>query len=149
MNEPTFPPLLSGLAASGDPFDAAIAQAALGCDAGLVIYNLAADALRAAIVFAPEVPLDDAIAMLPACGIGFQNALGALAPPEVAVHLHWHGGIRVNGATCGRCRRRGPAGKLGASHIGLDQPLVRRRRRAASCGVARAGARDRCRHSTG
>lgn len=106
MNAPTFPPLLSGLAVADDPFDAAIAQAALGCDAGLVVYNLAADTLRAAIVFAPEVPLEDAIAMLPACGIGFQNALGALAPPEVAVHLDWKGGIRVNGATCGRLRTK-------------------------------------------
>ena len=106
MSAPDFPPLLSGLAVTDDPFDAAIAQAALGCDAGLVVYNLRADALHAAIVFAPEVPLEDAIAMLPACGIGFQNALGALAPPEVAVHLDWQGGIRVNGATCGRLRSK-------------------------------------------
>ena len=42
--------------------------------------------------------------MLPLCGVGFQNALGALAPPEVAVHLDWNGGLRVNGASCG-CMR--------------------------------------------
>ncbi len=40
--------------------------------------------------------------MLPVCGVGFQNALGALAPPEVAVHLEWNGNIRVNGAVAGR-----------------------------------------------
>jgi biotin-(acetyl-CoA carboxylase) ligase len=39
--------------------------------------------------------------MLPLCGVGFQNALGALAPPELAVHLEWPGGVRVNGARCG------------------------------------------------
>lgn len=103
---PTFPPLMSGQQVDGviDPFDKACAQAALGCDAGLVVHNLSHDWLRAALVMAPEVPLAQAMAMLPACGIGFQNALGALAPPEVAVHLDWAGGIRVNGALCGRLR---------------------------------------------
>ena len=42
--------------------------------------------------------------MLPICGIGFQNALGALAPPEVAVHLLWSGGVLINGARCGKLR---------------------------------------------
>ena len=60
--------------------------------------------LMAAMVMAPEVPLEDAMAMLPTCGVGFQNALGALAPPEVAVHLEWAGGLRINGASCGRMR---------------------------------------------
>ena len=39
--------------------------------------------------------------MLPLCGIGFQNALGALPPPEVAVRLEWNGQIRVNAAEGG------------------------------------------------
>ena len=42
--------------------------------------------------------------MLPACGVGFQHALGSLGPPEVAVHLEWSGAIQVNGARCGRLR---------------------------------------------
>jgi len=103
MTEATFPPLMHGEAVpiSVEPFDKACAQARLGCDAGLVLYRLDSDALRAAIVFAPEVALKDAVAMLPLCAVGFQNALGALAPPEVAVHLEWAGGLRVNGARCG------------------------------------------------
>ncbi len=106
MTELTFPPLMSGEALSGaaDPFETACMRAAMGCDAGLVVYNLGSVQLRAALVFAPEVPLSRAVAMLPACAVGFQNALGALGPPEVAVHLEWAGGIRVNGATCGRMR---------------------------------------------
>ncbi len=92
------------LSGATDPFATACAQAALGCDAGLVPYNISASRLRAAIVFAPEVALRKAVAMLPLCGVGFQNALGALAPPEVAVHLTWDGIIRVNGALCGRLR---------------------------------------------
>ena len=106
MSELSFPPLMSGLAVTGqeDPFETACQRAVLGCDAGLVTYNLGADQLRAALVFAPEVPLHKAMAMLPTCGIGLQNALGALAPPEVAVHLEWGGGLRINGGRCGRLR---------------------------------------------
>ena len=104
--ELSFPPLLSGVPASGAevPFDKACALAALGCDAGTVVYNVSANHVSAAIVFAPEVGLDEAVAMLPLRGLGLQNALGALAPPEVGVHLEWAGGIRVNGARCGRFR---------------------------------------------
>jgi len=100
----SFPPLMWGEAANGDAFDHACQRATLGCDAGLITYNLGAAQMQAALVFAPEVPLSQAMAMLPLCGVGFQNALGALAPPEVAVHLNWAGGILVNGAFCGRFR---------------------------------------------
>ncbi len=101
-----FPPLMSGLEVTGpiEAFDTACAKAAMGCDSGLIVYNLGANTLSAALVFAPEVPLSLAMSMLPTCGIGFQNALGALAPPEVAVHLEWGGGIRINGARCGTFR---------------------------------------------
>ncbi len=106
MSETIFPPLMSGLEVSGavEPFDTACAKADLGCEAGLVVYNVAADRIGAALVFAPEVPLLKAMAMMPLCGVSLQNALGALAPPEVAVHLGWAGDIRVNGARCGRLR---------------------------------------------
>lgn len=101
--EPTFPPLLTGEAVAKhiDPFDKAISMATLGCDAGTIVHNITTEYLRAAFIFAPEVPLEQASAMMIACGIGYSNALGALAPPEVAVHLDWHGQIMVNGATCG------------------------------------------------
>ena len=102
--EVTFPPLMWGEEAPAGAFDHAVMRATLGCDAGLVSYQLGAADLEAALVFAPEVPLSQAMSMLPLCGVGFQNALGALAPPEVAVHLDWWGGIRVNGARCGAFR---------------------------------------------
>lgn len=104
--DPTFPPLLKGVEADPgeDPFDLAIDMAKTGCDAGSVVYNVTRDRLRVAIVLAPEVPLSEAMAMLIACGIGFANALGALGPPEVAVHLGWDGTIFVNEATCGSLR---------------------------------------------
>ena len=98
----TFPPLMWGEAATGDAMHHAARRATLGCEAGLIAYVLGATHAEAALVFAPEVPLRDAMTMLPLCGVGLQNALGALAPPEVAVHLGWDGEIRINGATCGR-----------------------------------------------
>jgi len=127
---PRFPPLFQGLATSGrtDPFTRACAQAALGCDSGLVVHNIAADMLGAAIVFAPELPLQQAMAAMIACGVGFQNALGALAPPEVAVFLTWAGGIQVNGANCGRLRvaasHSDPATEPAWLVVGLQVPLI-------------------------
>ena len=104
--DPVFPPLFRGLAVAGslDPVAKAVAEAEFGCDPGLVVHAITADRLAAALVLTPEVPLEAAMAALPICGVGFQNALGALAPPEVAVHLEWTGGIRVNGASCGGLR---------------------------------------------
>lgn len=98
----TLPPMMSGEEAPETALSHACQRAVLGCEAGLLSYRLAPSELQAALVFAPEVPLERAMAMLPLCGVAFQNALGALAPPEVAVHLEWAGGIRINGAACGR-----------------------------------------------
>lgn len=128
--QPSFPPLMSGVGVEGaiDPFDKARSMATLGCDAGTVVYNIQANLMRAAIVFAPEVPLEAAMAMLPLCGVGFQNALGALAPPEVAVHLEWGGAIRVNGALCGRLRAASsgaePAQQPDWLVVGLEIPIM-------------------------
>ena len=129
MNTPSFPPLFSGLAVESqvDPFDKACAEATRGCDAGLVVHDLGANTLRAALVFAPDVQLADAMAILPLCGVGFQNALGALGPPEVAVHLEWTGGLRINGATCGTLRvaasSADPTAEPDWIVIGLELPL--------------------------
>jgi len=99
------PPLMQGEELSaGDPFTKACARAMLGCDSGLVIWQITPEKLRAALVLAPETALAQAMAALPACAVGFQNALGALAPPEVAVFLGWDGAIWVNGARAGRLR---------------------------------------------
>jgi biotin-(acetyl-CoA carboxylase) ligase len=100
---PVFPPLLTGCAApeGANPVELACAMARAGCDGGTIVHSVQADMLRAAVVFAPEVPLERAVAMLPVCGVGLQNALGALAPPEVAVQFGWDGALYVNGGRCG------------------------------------------------
>lgn len=102
----SFPPLFTGEAVSEttDPFAKACAQAMIGVDAGLLVHSISPDSIRAAIVFAPESPLEQAMIALIACGVGFQNAMGALAPAEVAVHLGWQGEIYVNGGKAGRLR---------------------------------------------
>ena len=68
------------------------------------------------------------MAMLPVCGVGFQNALGALAPPEVAVHLEWAEQIRVNGAKCGQLRAASsgedPAAQPDWLVVGIDIPIL-------------------------
>ena len=102
----TFPPLFTGEAVSGstDPFTKACTKAMIGCDAGLLVHSVTPDHIKAAIVFAPETPLEAAMQAMIACGVGFQNAMGALAPPEVGVHLGWQGEIYVNGGRAGRLR---------------------------------------------
>ncbi|MFP7673915.1 DUF4444 domain-containing protein [Marivita sp. S0852] len=105
MVQPSFPPLMQGIHAAGaDPFDAACSEAITGCDAGTVLYDITPETCRAAIVFAPEVSASAAAIMLPITGIAVQNALGALGPSELAVHLEWGGAVRVNGATCGHVK---------------------------------------------
>ena len=99
---PNFPPLMKGLAASpANPFTIAVAQAERGVDAGLIAWSITAERLRAALVLAPETPLEPAMAGMIACGVGLQNALGVMVPPETAVHLEWQGGLRLNGGHCG------------------------------------------------
>ena len=124
----TFPPLMWGEAATDTALDHAARRATLGCDAGLVAYLLTADRAEAALVFAPEVPLAEAMTMLPLCGVGFQNALGALAPPEVAVHLGWDGKILVNGASCGgfevKCATSDPTEVPSWLVVGWTLPLL-------------------------
>ena len=124
MTTISLPPLFSALAVNTDPFGAACAHAKQGCDAGLVTYHLGATNMQAAIVFAPEVPLHEAMAILPICGVGFQNAFGALAPPEVGIHLGWDGTIWLNGGRCGAlhaaCATDDPKAEPDWLVIGLD-----------------------------
>ncbi len=106
MTAVTFPPLLRGIEAprGADPFAKAVSLAAMGCDAGALVWEASPAGLRAALVFAPEVSLAKSMAMVFAAGSGLADALGALGPPELAVQYRWPGELRVNGARCGRLR---------------------------------------------
>ena len=86
---PQFPPLFTGekVANQTDPFEKAISRAVAGIDSGTLFYSEAADTLRAALVLAPETPLEEAIQVVYVAQIGLAESLGALAPPEVPVHF--------------------------------------------------------------
>lgn len=101
---PVFPPLLTGVAVPGDPFAAAREAVATDVEPGTVYYGVAPDLFETALVLAPDVPLARAIGVSFCVTLGLNDALGALAPPEMAVHLVWPDRIRVNGALCGRLR---------------------------------------------
>ena len=128
--DPTFPPLLTGEEApqGTDPFDKAVAAALTGCDAGLLVWSRRADAMSAAVVFAPECPLDRAIGISFAVSLGLVDSLGALAPPEVAVHHVWPKGFKVNGADCGTLRAaastENPSEEPDWLVIGIEMPFL-------------------------
>lgn len=127
---PTFPPLLRGEEAppGADPLRRAVAVAAGGTDPGLIVWQVGAGRLSAAVVLAPEQPLAQAMGAAFAVALGLGDALGALAPPEVSVHYEWPGGFRVNGARCGRMRTRAstadPAAEPDWLAIGIEVPFL-------------------------
>ncbi len=100
-----FPPLLTGLGVAGDPFEEAVVAAA-EAEPGSVFYSPGEESLQAAVLLVPETSLADAITVSFAVALGLNDAVGALAPPEVAFHLEWPGLFRVNGAACGGMRAR-------------------------------------------
>lgn len=108
---PSFPPLLRGREAR-DPFGAAVAAGVAGKDPGLLTWLADAELLRLAVLFAPEIPRDQALQMTFAAGVALGDALGALAPPEVAVHHVWPDGVKLNGALCGALRAAAADGPL-------------------------------------
>jgi len=131
MMKPDFPPLLSGksVAARVDPFDKALAEVLTDeVTPGLIHYAENEDTLRAAITLAPEQGLADAVGVIFAVQLGLTDALGALGPPEVALHFTWPGGLKVNGASCGGFRAAAdtmnPDAEPAWLIVGIDVPLA-------------------------
>ncbi|MEX2475309.1 biotin/lipoate--protein ligase family protein [Marinobacter sp.] len=130
MQSPQFPPLLTGevVPRNTDPFSKAVSQAIAGVDSGTIFYSEAGDTLRAALVLAPETPLEEAILAVYVAQIGLAESLGALAPPEVPVHFQWPDRIKVNGAVCGGVRYAADVSDPKATPnwlvIGIDIPFI-------------------------
>lgn len=118
MSQPTFPPALRGesLPAHADPFLKAQTLATQGADPGLILWSEDVANFRVAVILAPEMPLKQAMGAVYAAQLGFADALGALAPPEVAVHFIWPNRIKVNGAKCGALRY------AASTRTGSDEP---------------------------
>ncbi len=108
QDAPTFPPLLTGIPvpARTDPLQKALAAAQTGdeVEPGTIHYAENDGTFRVALTLAPEEPAGDAVRVTFAVMLGLADALGALAPPEVAVHFDWPFGVKVNGAHCGDIR---------------------------------------------
>ena len=127
---PKFPPLFSGevVPRHTDPFDKAVSRAIAGVDSGTIFYSEAVDTLRAALVLAPETPLEEAIQAVYVAQIGLAESLGALAPPEVPVHFQWPDRIKVNGAVCGSVRFAADVSDANAHPnwlvIGIEVPFL-------------------------
>jgi BirA family transcriptional regulator, biotin operon repressor / biotin---[acetyl-CoA-carboxylase] ligase len=130
---PSFPPLLRGeeLPPGSDVFARGVSAALSGTDPGLVLYCNEPHRLQMAVVFAPEMPLEDAMGAVFVAGIGFSDALGALSPPEVGVHFDWPLDFRIDGGRCGGVRaaastsdpREEPDGLVIAIDIPMRPPV--------------------------
>ncbi len=101
----SLPPLLSAhpVPPGADPGALARAGAeARRLGAGDLLFAERAGILSAALVLEPDVGRDRCGEMLFVAMVAFGDALGALAPPEVAVTHSWPAVLRVNGAAAGR-----------------------------------------------
>lgn len=133
LHAPTFPPLLRGepVGAHVDPLESAVAAARRDVEPGRFTYAQDEARVAAALTLAPQMPLSEAMGALLAFAVGVTDALGALVPPEVAVHLVWPNRIKVNGAFCGTLRAAAstlePSEEPDFLVLGLDVPLASRR----------------------
>ena len=131
ITDPTFPPLLTGekVAKDVDPFFKAVGASMMGCDPGTVFYAEDPETLRVAITLAPELALKDSISVIHALMLSVADGLGALGPPELAVHFVWPCQFKVNAARCGELRFKASTTEPDSVPdwlvVGLTIPFVR------------------------
>lgn len=103
ITDPTFPPLLRGekVGATINPFQKAVAASVMGTEPGVIYFAEREDLLHLALVLAPETPLSECIGVCHAAMLALADSLGALGPPELAIHFNWPFSLKVNGAHCG------------------------------------------------
>ncbi|MEM7491227.1 MAG: biotin/lipoate--protein ligase family protein, partial [Pseudomonadota bacterium] len=107
MTPLSLPPLLSGHL-SADPRVDAVAAAGEGCDGGTLLWRAGPD-LDAALVLAPDVPLARAVQMGPLTAVALRDAIGAIGPAEIPVHLDWPGTLHLDGAPAGHVAMLAPS----------------------------------------
>jgi biotin-(acetyl-CoA carboxylase) ligase len=103
---PVMPPLFRPLAVTPDidPFERGLQVAAEGAEAGTVLWSIGQDKCQAAVVLAPEHPLEASLPIVLVAMLGLGDALGALLPPVVPLTFSWPDRIEVNSATVGGVR---------------------------------------------
>lgn len=101
----SLPPLLRGIEAGRAPWHRAQRDAERGeTTPGDVYWSPYAETLQTAVVFEPDRPLSEAMLAVFAVACGLHDCIGALAPPETAVHHQWPDTLLVNNAVCGVIR---------------------------------------------
>ena len=103
-DSPSFPPLLNGIEVGSEeaPLARAVADAESGSsEPGNLYWSSRQDAMRTALMLAPDRTLTDAMPAVFAVACGVHDSLGALAPPETGVTHLWPDTVIVNGAACG------------------------------------------------
>lgn len=126
------PPVLTARTTpvGSDPHLTAICEAtAARSGAGDVWWSVKPATMAFSIVLEPDVARARCYEMLPLVMVAFADALGTLAPPEVAVQYRWPATILVNGAKAGRARfaldpNDGPDGLPGWVAVGLEAALA-------------------------
>ena len=104
LPDPTFPPLLTGhsVKAPVPAWDAALKSARAGDGgAGDIYWARNVNHMEFALILEPEVSRGRCPEMLYLGMVAFSDALGSIAPPEVAVTFLWPNIILVNGAVVG------------------------------------------------
>lgn len=112
-----------------EPLGTAAHQAAEGrSEAGDLWWSADPAGIALALVLEPTVERERCYEMLPLMMVAFAEALGALAPPEVAVQHRWPATILVNGAAAARGKialseKDGPDGLPPWLAVGLEAAL--------------------------
>jgi biotin-(acetyl-CoA carboxylase) ligase len=103
---PAFPPLLRPFAVTPelDLFERCLKLAAEGAEPGILLWSIAQEKCEAAVVLAPERPLDPSLPIVLIGMLGLAEGLGALVPPMVAVTFAWPDRIELNGGVIGGVR---------------------------------------------
>jgi len=115
LDDPRFPPLLEArpVKAPRRPFAEACRLVRAGeLGAGDLLWSRNTARAELAVVLEPEVALERALQMGPLMMVALGDCLGALAPPKVAIHYRWPGGILLNGALAGAVRLAAPGAAL-------------------------------------
>ena len=106
MSDPRLPPLyrLTVVEPDSDAFARALDLTAGPAEDGTIVWSRRPDRLDSAVFFRPEAPLIEALPVIYSVALGLGDAIGALAPPIVAVHFRWPDRIEVNGTLAGGLR---------------------------------------------
>ncbi len=101
---PEFPPLLTGHAVLPPSLPHLVAREARSIEElepGQIFWLQSHKDIKLAFYLEPEVPYLKAVQIIPTLMVAFADSMGAIAPPEFAVHFSWPNIIYANKAKVG------------------------------------------------